>query len=104
MRPTRPSLALLAVAAWLAPPAAAEGVAPLAAQGCLGCHGPDGGGSGAIPGLAGQREAELTAAMLGFRAGERPGTIMGRIARGYTEAEIAAIAAHFAALRPGGAP
>jgi sulfide dehydrogenase cytochrome subunit len=40
--------------------------------------------------------------MRAFAANERPGTIMGRIARGYTEAEIAALAAHFAALPAGG--
>lgn len=34
--------------------------------------------------------------MLAFRANERPATIMGRIARGYTDAEIAALAAQFA--------
>ena len=33
------------------------------------------------------------------RANERPGTIMGRIARGYTDAEIAAIADHFSRIR-----
>ncbi len=34
--------------------------------------------------------------MRAFRANERPNTVMGRIARGYTDAEIAALAAHFA--------
>jgi sulfide dehydrogenase cytochrome subunit len=37
--------------------------------------------------------------MAAFRANERPGTIMGRIARGYTDAEIAAMADHFASIR-----
>jgi sulfide dehydrogenase cytochrome subunit len=41
----------------------------------------------------------LAAAMRAFRANERPGTIMGRIARGYSDAEIAAIAAYFAQQR-----
>ena len=81
--------------AWAASaPALAQ--APLAAQGCLGCHGPNGAGIGSVPGLAGRDQAELVAQMRAFRANERPATIMGRIARGYTEAEIAASAAYFA--------
>ena len=72
--------------------------APIAAEGCLGCHGPGGAGMGPIVALAGRDQAELVAAMAAFRSNERAGTIMGRVARGYTEAEIAAIAAHFARL------
>ena len=94
--------AALGLALALAVPTAAAAQAPLAAQGCLGCHGANGAGAAAIPGLAGRTAAELSAAMLAFRANERPGTIMGRIARGYTDAEIAALAAHFAALPAGG--
>jgi sulfide dehydrogenase cytochrome subunit len=75
-------------------PAAAQ--APLAAQGCVGCHGPNGAGMGAVPGLAGRDRAELIAQMNALRANERPATIMGRIARGYTEAEIIASADYFA--------
>jgi cytochrome subunit of sulfide dehydrogenase len=73
--------------------------APLAAQGCIGCHGPNGTGAGAAPAIAGRDRQELAATMAAFRANERPGTIMGRIARGYTDAEIAAMADHFASIR-----
>ncbi|WP_431284811.1 c-type cytochrome [Humitalea sp. 24SJ18S-53] len=69
---------------------------PLVAEGCVGCHGPNGSGSGGIPALAGRPQAELVALMTAFRANERPATIMGRVARGYTDPEIAAAAAHFA--------
>ena len=101
MRSPRLGAAALAAVACIAlsAAAAADGPAPLAAQGCLGCHGPNGGGSGATPGIAGRPEADLAAAMRAFRANERPATIMGRIARGYTDAEIAAVAAHFASIR-----
>lgn len=94
--------AALGLALALALPTAAAAQAPLAAQGCLGCHGGGGAGSASIAGLSGRPAAELAAAMRAFAANERPGTIMGRIARGYTEAEIAALAAHFAALPAGG--
>lgn len=88
--------ALMAAALALVPPARAQ--APLAAEGCLGCHGPNGAGAGAVPGIAGRDAAELRAQLAAFRANERPGTIMGRVARGYTEAELAAVAEHFARL------
>jgi sulfide dehydrogenase cytochrome subunit len=77
---------------------AAEPV-PLAAQGCVGCHGVRGTGSIPTPAIAGRPASETIGAMKAFAANERPGTIMGRIARGYTEADIAAIAAYFAAQR-----
>jgi sulfide dehydrogenase cytochrome subunit len=79
-----------------AAPAMAQ--APLAAEGCIGCHGPNGTGAGGIPAIAGRDAAELRTLMIAFRANERPGTIMGRVARGYTEAEIAAVSEHFARL------
>ncbi|MBY0338983.1 MAG: c-type cytochrome [Acetobacteraceae bacterium] len=76
------------------PALAADG--RLLAQACLGCHGPDNAGASSTPGIAGRPAAELVAQMNAFRANERPGTIMGRIARGYSDAEIAAVAAHLA--------
>lgn len=86
----------LAALALLAVSPAAQSAAPLAAQACLGCHGQNGAGVTGVPSLAGRDAGELRALMLAFRANERPGTIMGRIARGYTEDEIAASAEHFA--------
>ena len=77
-------------------PAFAADQAALLAQGCLGCHGRGGAGARDIPGIADRPAARLRDLMLAFRAGDRSGTIMTRIARGYTDAEIAAIAAHFA--------
>jgi sulfide dehydrogenase cytochrome subunit len=88
--------AVLSAALAIAAPAAAQ--APLAAEGCLGCHGPGGTGSGGIPALAGRGAEDLRIMLIAFRANERPGTIMGRVARGYTDAEIAAVAEHFSRL------
>ena len=93
------ALKLLAFAAPLLLALPVQAQAPLAAQGCLGCHGPNGAGQAPVPALTGRPAAETEALMKAFRANERPATIMGRIARGYTDAEIAAVAAHFAAQR-----
>jgi sulfide dehydrogenase cytochrome subunit len=72
---------------------------PLVAQGCAGCHGQSGAGQGASPVIAGLSEDEFLKIWAAFRANERPATIMNRIARGYTDAEVAALAAYFAARR-----
>jgi cytochrome c553 len=101
----RPRLTIQAAAvaaAAMALPAPAGGAqggapAPLAAQGCIGCHGPNVAGMPPVMPIAGRPATEMEAILREFRANHRPGTIMGRIARGYTEAEIAALAAFFAA-------
>jgi sulfide dehydrogenase cytochrome subunit len=94
---TRLPAAMLLAACWLASPAA-HAQAPLVAEGCLGCHGPNGTGSNPVPAIAGRDARDLQAMLLAFRANERAATIMGRVARGYTEAEIAAVSEHFARL------
>jgi cytochrome c553 len=38
--------------------------------------------------------------MQAYKAGQRPGTVMDRIAKGFSDAEVEAIAAWYAALKP----
>lgn len=71
---------------------------PLIAQSCAGCHGQSGAGMGAIPGIAGIDHETFVRIWAEFRANERPATIMGRIARGFTDAEVEELAAYFASL------
>lgn len=88
---------------FLAGPALAQSAAPdlgrLVAQTCAGCHGGDFGGQGAMLPLRGRPAAELQTAMTEFRANQRYSTVMGRLARGLTEAEIAAVSTYLASLR-----
>ena len=64
---------------------------------CQGCHGVTGQGGNGIPTIVRQQNrAEFVAMMQAFRGNQRPATVMGRIARGYTDAEFAALATHFA--------
>ena len=44
--------------------------------------------------------AEIADRMIAFKAGSRPATIMDRIAKGFSEDEIRAIAAWYAAQKP----
>ena len=65
---------------------------------CAQCHGTDGHtppGS-AMRALAGMPAPYLVEQMLAFRSGERPGSVMPQLAKGYSEAQIAQLAAYFA--------
>ena len=76
-------------------PAASGRATPSAlADACAPCHGTDGMSPGAIPALSGKSAAYITQRMLEFKAGARQGTVMNRIAKGYDDDEIAAIARH----------
>jgi cytochrome subunit of sulfide dehydrogenase len=66
--------------------------APPGAASCSGCHSPGGTSGSTVPPIHGRPAAELTAALAGFRSGERPATVMNRIATGFTADESAAIA------------
>ena len=63
---------------------------------CWNCHGPGGASPGEVPPLDGMSAAEIAASLRAFRAGEQEGTIMNRIAKGYTDAEIDALSAWLA--------
>lgn len=80
-------------AAMAAPPA--EGA--MLANTCAGCHGTDGiSGGPTIPSIAGFPAPYLKRMMTEFKSGKYPSTVMGRIAKGYTEEEIARIADFYA--------
>lgn len=76
----------------LATPAAAQSATPAGASSCSGCHDAKI-GNPAVPPLKGRPVAEIVDAMQAFRKGTREATVMGRIAKGYTDEETRAIAA-----------
>nr|VFK51244.1 MAG: cytochrome subunit of sulfide dehydrogenase [Candidatus Kentron sp. TUN]VFK52598.1 MAG: cytochrome subunit of sulfide dehydrogenase [Candidatus Kentron sp. TUN]VFK53097.1 MAG: cytochrome subunit of sulfide dehydrogenase [Candidatus Kentron sp. TUN] len=67
------------------------------ADGCGGCHGTKGVSAPHMPTIAGLNKDYLRTVMLQYKTGERSSTIMGRLARGYTDAQIDALASYFAA-------
>lgn len=71
----------------------------LLAAGCAGCHGTDGRSEPGGVALAGLDEAYIVAQMKAFRTGERASTVMQQVARGYGDADVAALARHFSAQR-----
>lgn len=93
-------IAIAGIMALTAAPASAQNadVSILAAT-CSGCHGANADGSGGIPGLKGQQQAYLADQLKAFKGGSRPATVMNRLAKGYTDEEIAGLALHFSRLR-----
>jgi len=89
------ALGLAAISVW---PAAAD-EAPPGASSCSGCHAANAGVSTAVPRLAGRNAGELVAQMQAFRSGERQATVMDKIAKGFSDAEVQAIAAWYAAQK-----
>jgi len=66
---------------------------------CAGCHGTDGASPGSIPSIKGLSSSHLVSVMKAFKSGERKGTVMNRIARGYTDEEIELMAKHFSSAK-----
>ena len=86
------SLALVAAGvAWAEPPAGAAS--------CSGCHPSSARVTSPVARLVGLDRAAIVRAMRDFRSGQRTGTVMDRIAKGFTDEEIQAIAAWYATQR-----
>lgn len=84
--------------------AAAEAAPPspaMLSNACAGCHGTNGASAGpSMPSLAGMSKAVIVNSMKGFKSGERPGTVMSRLAKGYTDADFEAMGDFFAKQKP----
>ena len=78
-------------AAWAEPPAGAAS--------CTGCHPSSPRVTTPVLRLAGMDRSSIVRAMQDFRSGKRTGTVMDRIAKGFTDDEIQAIAAWYAGQR-----
>lgn len=93
------SLALLAgglavsSSLWAAGPTSAA----MLSNTCNGCHGTNGSSAGpSMPTIAGQPAAYIEDSMKQFKSGERPSSIMGRLAKAYSDDDIKAMATYFA--------
>jgi cytochrome c553 len=76
--------------------ATASAEPPAGAVSCSGCHATSARVTTPVPRLLGVDQAAIVKAMQEFRSGQRPGTVMDRIAKGFTDDEIRAIAAWYA--------
>jgi cytochrome c553 len=64
---------------------------------CANCHGTNGISRGETESLAGKPKDELAQKLRDFKGGAKPGTVMPQLAKGFTDAQIDAIAGWFAA-------
>ncbi len=104
MKPTFIHLACVwaALAATAAGPARAQApdaVARSYAATCANCHGTNGIAKAPMVSLAGLPKEHIVTQMKAFKGGTRPATIMGQIAKGYTDEQIDSIAGFFAAQK-----
>ena len=72
---------------------------PAGAASCSGCHPTSTRVASPVPRLVGLERAAIVRAMQEFRSGQRAGTVMDRLAKGFTDDEIQAIAAWYASQR-----
>ena len=95
MKPLTAAIGLITIVA--ASVAAAE--PPAGAVSCSGCHPSSARVASPVVRLDGLDRAAIVKAMQDFRSGQRSGTVMDRIAKGFTDEEIQAIAAWYATQR-----
>jgi len=88
-----PLQVVLLIGASLPLAASADETAPtVLAASCVACHGTSGHSAGAIPSLVDLKAEEVERQLLAFRSEDTASTVMGRISKGYSDAEIAALA------------
>jgi len=80
-------------------PALAASEPPPGAASCSGCHASGAAAASAVSRLYGRNADEIMTAMTGFRDGSLPATVMNRIAKGFSDDELRAIAAWLAAQK-----
>ena len=90
-------LPVLASALLLAGPVWAADMAPPGASSCTGCHAPKRIPDSVIPRIAGRKAADIVQFMREYRSGAWPSSVMGRLAKGFDDQQIDAIAAWFTA-------
>lgn len=94
---------LLSAALALTPPSAAAdelAVTRALVFNCFTCHGTNGRSPGAIHSINGKSAKFLRSKLAEFKTEQNSATIMNRIARGYSDEEIARIAAYLADMPP----
>lgn len=96
MGTARASFGITALVVYTGTALAASPEVPAGAASCSGCHASQGRVDTAVPPLFGRTASDIVAQMKAFKAGRRPSTVMDRIAKGFTDAEIQAIANWYA--------
>lgn len=100
MRATGTVTAAALVSTWIGTASAAGPAdAPAGAASCSGCHAASRSVETTVPRLIGRNPADVVAAMTAFKSGQLPSTVMDRVAKGFSDDEIKAIAAWYGAQK-----
>lgn len=70
------------------------------AAACANCHGTAGIALGEMKSLAGVKAEDLLHKLQDFKSGRKPATLMHQLSKGYSDVQLQALAAYFAALPP----
>ncbi len=90
------TVAFIAVVVCARGPAQAEMASgAVLANTCFSCHGTDGKSAGDMPTIAGKSENFIAVKLRAFKSDSLDATIMNRIAKGFSDEEIAALAKFF---------
>ena len=92
------AIGIATILAWSSPLLAASEPPPGAAS-CSGCHTAGTAPASPVSRLYGRDAGDIMTAMTGFRDGSLPATVMSRIAKGFSDDELRAIAAWLAAQK-----
>lgn len=81
-------------------PAAADAVQVRSwAAACSNCHGTNGVAQPGMDSLAGMNKDDMMKKLLDFKNGRKPATIMHQLSKGYSDDQLAAIAAYYASQK-----
>ncbi|QCB46442.1 c-type cytochrome [Hydrogenophaga sp. PAMC20947] len=69
------------------------------AAACATCHGTQGKAEAGNESLAGKDKDEMLQKLLDFKSGRKPATLMHQLSKGYTDEQLAQLAAYFAAQK-----
>jgi cytochrome c553 len=99
MNPTWMTTAAL-VSTWIGTACAAGPAdAPPGAASCSGCHPASRSVESPVPRLIGRNPADIVTAMTAFKSGQLPSTVMDRLAKGFSDSEIKAMAVWYGAQK-----
>jgi cytochrome c553 len=83
--------------------ASAQALDPMQVRGwastCATCHGTAGIAQPGMESLAGVNKDEMLKKMLDFKTGKKPATLMHQLSKGYSDEQLQALSAYFAALK-----
>jgi sulfide dehydrogenase cytochrome subunit len=96
MNAARTLLGVVVLVASGAAASAASPEPPAGASSCTGCHAAGPRVDTTVPRLVGRSAADIVAQMQAFKTGQKQSTVMDRIAKGFTDAEVQAIAEWYA--------